>query len=170
MGLIARLLGKKTDEHAAVRPLWHAAVALARTPRWYAELGLADSVPGRFDAVATVLSLVLGRMEQSPALAREAILLTELFVTDMDAQLRETGLGDMVVGKHVGKLMGALGGRKGALDAALAGREPLEEVLARNLSLAEGTDPAGMAAEVRAIAARLAALDDASLLAGKIAA
>ena len=170
MGLIARLLGKKTDEHAAVRPLWHASVALARTPHWYAELGLADSVPGRFDAVATVLSLVLGRMEQSPALAREAILLTELFVTDMDAQLRETGLGDMVVGKHVGKLMGALGGRKGALDAALAGREPLEEVLARNLSLAEGTDPAGMAAEVRAIAARLAALDDASLLAGKIAA
>lgn len=170
MGLIARLLGKKTDEHAAVHPLWHAAVALARTPRWYAELGLADSVPGRFDAVATVLSLVLGRMEQSPALAREAILLTELFVTDMDAQLRETGLGDMVVGKHVGKLMGALGGRKGALDAALAGREPLEEVLARNLSLAEGADPAGMAAEVRAIAARLAALDDASLLAGKIAA
>jgi cytochrome b pre-mRNA-processing protein 3 len=170
MGLIARLLGKKTDEHAAVRPLWHASVALARTPRWYAELGLEDSVPGRFDAVATVLSLVLGRMEQSPALAREAILLTELFVTDMDAQLRETGLGDMVVGKHVGKLMGALGGRKGALDAALAGKEPLEEVLARNLSLAEGADPAGMAAEVRAIAARLAALDDASLLAGKIAA
>lgn len=170
MGLIARLLGKKTDEHAAVRPLWHASVALARTPRWYAELGLEDSVPGRFDAVATVLSLVLGRMEQSPALAREAILLTELFVTDMDAQLRETGLGDMVVGKHVGKLMGALGGRKGALDAALAGKEPLEEVLARNLSLAEGADPSGMAAEVRAIAARLAALDDASLLAGKIAA
>ena len=170
MGLIARLLGKKTDEHAPVRPLWHAAVALARTPRWYAELGLEDSVPGRFDAVATVLSLVLGRMEQSPAIAREAILLTELFVTDMDAQLRETGLGDMVVGKHVGKLMGALGGRKGALDAALAGEEPLEAVLTRNLTLAEGADPAGMAAEVRAIAARLAALDDASLLAGRIAA
>ncbi len=62
MGLFARLLGRQTDEHAAVRPLWHAAIAVARTPRWYAELGLQDSVPGRFDAVATVLSLVLGRM------------------------------------------------------------------------------------------------------------
>lgn len=170
MGLIARLLGRKSDEHAAVRPLWHACVALARTPRWYADLGLADTVPGRFDAVAMVMALVLGRMERSPDLAREAILLTELFVTDMDGQLRETGLGDMVVGKHVGKLMGALGGRKAALEAALAGAEPLEAVIARNLTLAEGTDPAGMAAEVRGIAHRLAALDDATLLAGRIAA
>lgn len=170
MGLIARLFGNRSDDHAEVRPLWHAVVALARTPRWYAELGLEDTVPGRFDAVALVMALVLRRMEQSPELARQAMLLTELFVTDMDGQLRETGLGDMVVGKHVGRLMGALGGRKAAISAALAGEESLEAALARNLNLAEGADPAGMAAEVRAIAARLAALDDASLLAGKIAA
>ena len=50
MGLFARLFGKTKDEHAEVRPLWQAIVALARTPRWYSELGLADTVPGRFDA------------------------------------------------------------------------------------------------------------------------
>lgn len=170
MGLFARLLGRKTDDHAAVRPLWHAVVALARTPRWYAECGLADTVPGRFDAVALVLSLVLERIERSPSLARDGVLLTELFVTDMDGQLRETGLGDMVVGKHVGKLMGALGGRKAALAAALRGDESLDEVLTRNLTLNEGGSPAAMAAEVRALADRLAALDDAALLAGRIAA
>lgn len=170
MGLIARLFGQKSDEHAAVRPLWHATVALARTPRWYAEWGVEDSVPGRFDAVALVFSLVLLRLERDPAMATEARLLTELFVTDMDAQMRETGLGDMVVGKHVGKLMGALGGRMGAYRAALAGEEPLEAALTRNMTFGEQADPAALAADVRAIAERLAGLDKAALLAGRIAA
>lgn len=169
MGLLDRLLRKSVDEHAEVRPLWHAIVGVARTPRWYSDLGLADSVPGRFDAVALVMALVLLRMEHEPDLASKSILLTELFVTDMDAQLRETGLGDMVVGKHVGKLMGALGGRMDAMRGALGGTEPLEAALARNMTLAEGTDPAGLAAEVRALADLLNTLDTTALLNGRIA-
>lgn len=167
MGLFARLFGKKTDEHAEVRPLWHAIVAVARTPRWYSELGVADTVPGRFDAVALVMALVLLQMEREPDLSSKSILLTELFVTDMDAQLRETGLGDMVVGKHVGKLMGALGGRMDALRKALAGEEPMEAALERNVTLNE--DAAGLAAEVRALADLLDTCDAAGLLTGKIA-
>ncbi len=169
MGLFARLFGKTKDEHAEVRPLWHAIVALARTPRWYSELGLADTVPGRFDAVALVMALVLLRMEREPDLVSKSVLLTELFVTDMDAQLRETGLGDMVVGKHVSKLMGALGGRMDAMRGGLAGTEPLVAALERNMSLAEGTDAAGLAAEVRALADLLDTCDVAGLLAGRIA-
>ncbi|MEY4239257.1 MAG: hypothetical protein RL339_1858 [Pseudomonadota bacterium] len=169
MGLFARLFGKSVDEHAEVRPLWHAIVALARTPRWYSELGLADTVPGRFDAVALVMALVLLRMEREPELAARSILLTELFVTDMDAQLRETGLGDMVVGKHVSKLMGALGGRMDALRGGLAGAEPLAAALERNMSLVEGANVAGLAAEIRALADLLDTCDAAGLLAGRIA-
>lgn len=169
MGLFARLFGKSVDEHAEVRPLWHAIVALARTPRWYSELGLADNVPGRFDAVALVMALVLLRMEREPDLASKSILLTELFVTDMDAQLRETGLGDMVVGKHVSKLMGALGGRMDAMRSALAGTEPMQPVLERNMTLTEGANAAGLAAEMRALADLLDTCDATGLLAGKIA-
>ena len=36
----------------------------------------------------------------------------------MDASLRQIGIGDYVVGKHIGRLMGALGGRLGALREA----------------------------------------------------
>lgn len=169
MGLLDRLLRKSVDEHAEVRPLWHAIVAVARTPRWYSELGLADTVPGRFDAVALVMALVLLRMEREPDLASKSIRLTELFVTDMDAQLRETGLGDMVVGKHVSKLMGALGGRMDALRGGLAGTEPLDAALTRNMSLVEGATVAGLTAEVRALADLLDTCDAAGLLAGKIA-
>ena len=87
----------------------------------------------------------------------------------MDAQLRETGLGDMVVGKHVSKLMGALGGRMDALRGGLAGTEPLEAALERNMSLVEGATAAGLAAEVRALADPLDTSDAAGLLAGSIA-
>jgi cytochrome b pre-mRNA-processing protein 3 len=169
MGLLDRLLRKSVDDHAEVRPLWHAIVALARTPRWYSELGLADTVPGRFDAVALVMALVLLRMEREPELASKSILLTELFVTDMDAQLRETGLGDMVVGKHVSKLMGALGGRMDAMRGALAGTEPMEPMLERNMTLSDGANASGLAAEMRALADLLDTCDAAGLLAGKIA-
>lgn len=167
MGLLDRLMGKTVDEHAEVRPLWHAIVGVARTPRWYSELGVADTVPGRFDAVAMVMALVLLRMEREPELSSQAILLTELFVTDMDAQLRETGLGDMVVGKHVGKLMGALGGRMDALRGALAGKEPMVAAVERNVTL--NADAAGLAAELRALADQLDTLDATALLAGRIA-
>lgn len=167
MGLFARLLGKNIDEHAEVRPLWHAIVAVARTPRWYSELGVADTVPGRFDAVALVMALVLLRMEREPELSAKAVLLTELFVTDMDAQLRETGLGDMVVGKHVSKLMGALGGRMDAMRGALSGKEPMAAALERNVTLNAGA--AGLAAEMRALADLLDTCDAAGLLAGRIA-
>ena len=60
------------------------------------------------------------------------------------AQHMRRGLGDMVVGKHVGKLMGALGGRMDALRKALAGEEPMEAALERNVTLNE--DAAGLAA------------------------
>lgn len=172
MSLLSRLLRRHADDHAAVRPLWHRVVELAREKRWYAQFGLADTVPGRFDAVTLVLALVVLRMERSPALAGPMALLTELFVTDMDGQLRQSGVGDLVVGKHIGRLMGVLGGRLGAYREALAeaNEGALAAALERNLSLRDGATAAGLAPEVRALASRLAATGDEDLLAGNIAA
>ena len=58
MKLLARLFSPR-DPHGPVRPLWHAVVARARDPQWYAGLGLTDSIAGRFDAITLVLGLVL---------------------------------------------------------------------------------------------------------------
>src|SRR3546814_6821397 len=63
----------------------------------------------------------LFRSEGEP-LRQAAVDLTERFIDDMDGQLRQIGIGDFVVGKHVGKMMGALGGRMDAYGPALAGR------------------------------------------------
>lgn len=170
MNLLTRLLRKERDPRAALRPLWQRTVTLARAPEFYAECGVADTVPGRFDMVCAVLALVLVRMEREPALAEPAVSLTELFVEDMDGQLREFGIGDVVVGKHVGKLMGALSGRLGAYRTGLAGDDAaLTEAVARNVIFDEGGSAERVAGRLRALAARLEATDDAALLAGEIA-
>ena len=169
MALFDRLLGRKSPE-ANLRPLWHRVVEVAREPGWYAHCGVADTVPGRFDCITLVLSAVLIRMERDLALRNAAARLTELFVSDMDGQLRQGGVGDLMVGKQMGKLMQALGGRLDAYRAALAdaGDAALLEAVGRNVTLIEGTNPAAVAAEFRVLAGTLAATSDGELLAGTI--
>lgn len=168
LSLLSRLF-KRPDDLAPVRPLWHRVVEMARDKAWYARHGIADTVPGRFDAITIVLALVLLRMEAEQDLMEKSVRLTEIFVDDMDGQLRQTGLGDLVVGKHVGKLMGTLGGRLGALrDALPQGDAPLAAMLARNVTLIEGADIASLTAAVRRLADVLAATSADDLMAGRI--
>ena len=130
--MLARIFPKRRDA-AALRPLYEAIVAIARDPAWYRDGGVPDTVDGRFDLVSTILALVLIRLEaDGEAARREAVLLTEIFIDDMDASLRQIGIGDFVVGKQVGKLMGALGGRLGAFRQALADGD-LTAVVRRNI-------------------------------------
>lgn len=170
VSVLSRIFGKRRDDHSAVRPLWHRIVEIARDRHWYAARGLADTLPGRFDAITLVLALVLLRMEREPDLVAPSVRLTELFVEDMDGQMRQSGVGDLVVGKHMGKLMSVLGGRLGALrDALPLGEAALVPVLERNLTLNDGADLAGMARDVLAFAARLAEAGPEDLLAARIA-
>lgn len=172
MSLIARLFGRNADDRAPVRPLWHRVVEIAREPQWYARYGVADTVPGRFDAVTLVLALTILRMEREEKLKVLAARLTELFVDDMDGQLRQSGVGDLVVGKHMGKLMMVLGGRMGALREALAAPEPaaaLAPVLDRNMTLIEGADRPALAQAVLTLEHQIDATQADDLLAGRIA-
>ena len=171
MSLLNRLLGRPDPAQEQVRPLWLKVVEIAREPDWYARGGIADSVPGRFDAITLVLALVMLRMERDPALSAPSGRLTELFVNDMDGQLRQSGIGDLSVGKQIGKLMGALGGRIEAFRAGLAESEDAALIAAadRNLTFGENGNPAAVASEIRVLSAALARLSDDELLAGKIA-
>lgn len=173
LSLIDRLLGRPQDDRAAVRPLWHRVIELAREKPWYAQYGVADTVAGRFDAVTLVLSLTMLRMEQDEPLRQLAGRITELFVDDMDGQLRQSGVGDLVVGKRMGKLVGTLGGRIGAVRTALAEPDPdpvaaLVPVLERNMTLVENADTAGLAAAMLALFRQLEATSPEALLAGEI--
>jgi len=136
-----RLLGGRDE---AGLPLYQAVVAAARAPHWYLEGRVPDTTDGRFDAIAAVLSTVLLRLETDPAAAPLSASVTERFVDDMDAQLRQGGIGDIVVGKRIGRLMAMLGGRLGAYrDGVAAGT--LDQALARNLYRGSPPDAAAVA-------------------------
>lgn len=172
MSFLSRLFGTQADPRNELRPLWFRVIEISRLPEYYAKSGVADSVDGRFDMVVNVLATAILRMEKSRALKGKTALITELFVEDMDGQLRESGVGDMVVGKHMGKLMSALGGRIGALRTAFGSgdMEELAQVLERNVHWREdGGDPASLAARLHALHQDLASRSDEDVLAGRIA-
>ncbi|MCA1661511.1 MAG: hypothetical protein LC648_04880 [Novosphingobium sp.] len=173
MSFLDRLFGRTPDAREAMRPLWHATVVAARDPLWYRELGVADSVEGRFDMITLALALVLLRLEREPGRAPEetgdAVRLTELFVDDMDAQLRQSGVGDLMVGKHMGKLMATLGGRLGALREALPhGEAAVAAVVERNVSLIEGARAEPLAAALLKLDASWAQIPLEAILAGRL--
>ncbi len=149
--------------------LWHRVVELAREEHWYAERGVADTVEGRFDMVTAVTALVVIRLERE-ALVEEAARLTELFIDDMDGQLREAGVGDLAVGKSMGKLVSALGGRIGAYREGLAaeGNAMLAEAAARNTTMVDGAEPLPLAEGLRALAADIDRASRIDLLKGRI--
>ena len=169
MSLFDRIFRKPVDPREAMRPLWHRTVEIAREPEWYAQCGVSDTLEGRFDMVTAALALVMLRMETDPALAPHTAYLTEIFVEDMDGQLRQSGVGDLVVGKKIGKLMSTLGGRLGAYREGFADSGPaLEDAARRNVTLTDDALAPKLAERLRALRLRLDATDSDAMLAGEI--
>ena len=169
MTLLSSLFSRK-DDRAAQRPLYAAVVARARAPHWYLEGAVADSIDGRFDMVASILSLVLMRMDALD-MKGQAALLTELFIDDMEGQVRQIGFGDLIVGKQVGRMVGALGGRLAAYRAGLSGAASLREALVRNLYRGQAPAEAALARvedRIRGFARGLDGLSADALLAGRL--
>lgn len=94
------------------QPLYAALVGEARCPNWYVEGAVADTLDGRFAVLASLVALAILRLEEGDELAvRGSVALTESFISDMDAQMREEGFGDPSIGKQVRSMVGALAAR-----------------------------------------------------------
>ena len=117
--------------------LYGAIVAQAREPRFYAEMGVPDTVSGRFDMVLLHVVLVLRRLRQGEAGERAlAQGLFDAFCRDMDHNLREMGISDQGLPRHMQRVGEAFYGRARAYEAALddaAGEAALADALARNV-------------------------------------
>lgn len=106
--LMAMLRPKAPDAGA----LYGSVVAEARQPAWYREGGVADSLDGRFAVLSSLAALTILRLEDGDEDAvRHSVALTESFISDMDAQMREQGFGDPSIGKQVRTMVGALASR-----------------------------------------------------------
>ena len=106
--IMAMLRPKGPDAGA----LYGAVVAEARRPAWYREGAVPDSLDGRFAVLASLTALTILRLEDGDEEAvRHSVALTESFIADMDAQMREEGFGDPSLGKQVRSMVGALAAR-----------------------------------------------------------
>ena len=148
-----------------------AAVAIARTPEFFRRGEVPDTLDGRFALLATVLALLLVRIERDGEDGNPlSVALTERFIAAMESEHRELGLGDPTLGKTVRKLVGALAKRVEWWRSATSSDGDWEAAT-RTSAFADDPDPAALqfvAAELRALWARLVAADLAAIDAGDI--
>src|SRR5215475_13199808 len=149
---------------ASADALYGAIVERSRDPRFYAECGVSDSLDGRFEMVALHGYLVLRRLRAGgPAAEAMAQALVDTLFADMDANLREMG-----VGKRVERMATGFYGRVAAYDEGQA-RGDAREALRRNLYGTVTAEPAQLAAMARYLTAadgRLARQPIEEILAG----
>lgn len=110
----------------------------ARQPVFYTGAGVPDTVDGRFDLLLVHEFLVIRRLLSASNRAEEgrefSQALFDITFADMDQSLRDAGIGDMGVPKHVRRMMLAYNGRMHAYESAFnEGKAALEEALERNL-------------------------------------
>ena len=158
-------LFRRQPSDAAVS-LYERIVAQARSPGFYRDYGVSDTLDGRFEMIVLHLFLVLRRLESTgdngSVLGQQVF---DLFCRDMDENLREIGVSDLKVPKEMRRIGEAYYGRAWAYDAALQDKEGLRAALARNV---QGSAPGELAAYVEAVIHMLAAQQPADFQRGLV--
>ena len=166
------LLPSRRHERAGFA-LYTASVAAARDPVWFEDLGVPDTLDGRFDLVGLFAALTIRRLRQlpkpGPALAQAVF---DAMFADMDFNLREIGVGEMSVGRKIRVMWEAFHGRAQAYEAPLdsGDRAALAAALGRNVWRGAGTPEQAVALAGAALAQdrALAGQGLAALLRGEI--
>ncbi len=148
-------------------------VEQARQTVFFADYGVPDTLDGRFELICLHAFLYLHRLKADrPQASPFCQSFFDRMFADFDRSLREMGVGDLSVGKHVKRMARAFYGRILSYEAGLAGNDlALAAALARNVF---GTVSApecaadDMAAYVRCAVRGLCNQSAADLLAGEI--
>ena len=99
--------------------LYGAIVAQSRHAAFYVGYGIPDTVDGRFDLIVLHMVLRLARLDREGSSARDSGQnLFDHFCRDLDANLREMGVGDLAVPKRMRQFAEAFYGRQTAYLAA----------------------------------------------------
>jgi cytochrome b pre-mRNA-processing protein 3 len=131
----------RTPSRGTIEAIYGMIVAQAREPRFYESLGVADTVNGRFEMIVLHLWMVLRRIRAMPESSRFSQALFDYFCSDLDANLRELGVGDLTVPKRMQAFGEAFYGRAAAYDMAIAsGPDEMSKALCRNVLNGFGMD------------------------------
>jgi cytochrome b pre-mRNA-processing protein 3 len=148
-----------------IEAIYGTIVTQAREPLFYRDLGVPDTVNGRFDLLVLHLWMVLRRSRPMAGGVELSQALFDRFCEDLDANLREMGVGDLAVPKRMQAFGEAFYGRSAAYDLAVSdGREALAQALCRNiLNGVDMENARRLAAYVETVIAVLGGYDDTTL-------
>lgn len=172
--MLSRFLKGSTRERD-VATLYARIVEQARQPAFFADLGVPDSIEGRFEVIALHGWMVMRRLGADPAAGAFNQALFDHMFADLDLNLRELGVGDLGVSKKIKNLAEHFYGRVRAYEAGLApeaGEGALAEAIDRNLYGSTLPDAAHVGVVARYVSAAVAALegqDAAAIMKGRIA-
>jgi cytochrome b pre-mRNA-processing protein 3 len=169
--VLAWLRGGSDDSRKA-RDIYGAVVAAARQPRFYRDLCVPDTAEGRLEMLVLHLVPVLARLGREGGAGQErARLVTETFVTDMDDNMREIGIGDLTVPRKVKRAAALLHERHRDYGAALGQGDEAGLIAAITaaftpLNATPAVDAASLADTLRGLQGRLDQISDEAALAG----
>lgn len=132
--MIFGLFRSRKDE-TRIYALYTAIVAQARQPEFYADLGVPDTLEGRYEMLMLHAVLYMHRLKDEPAEVKDVSQkVFDLMFNDMDRSLRELGVGDLSVPKKIKKMAQAFYGRANAYDSAIAeGPDAVAACVLRNV-------------------------------------
>ena len=158
----------RTAPRGTIEAIYGMIVTQAREPLFYRDLGVPDTVNGRFDLLLLHLWLVLRRLKSVEAGTGLSQALFDHFCEDMDDNLREMGVGDLAVPKRMRAFGEAFYGRSVAYDMALTeGGEAFAQSLCKNVLDGQKIEKARLLASyAEAAIAALAASNEAAVLDG----
>lgn len=136
-------LKTRNSRKAIAEGLYQAALAQSRRAEFYIRLGVADTMDGRFDLLCLHAAILINRLNREGAQGQKlAQALFDVLFKQMDYGLRESGVGDLGVPKHMQKMMKAFNGRMQAYAGAFQSREAdaMADSIARNLYRRETVD------------------------------
>lgn len=138
-----RFGNSSAPSRGTIETIYGMIVAQAREPAFYVAYNVPDTVNGRLDLLILHLWLVLRRLRRDAGGAELSQALFDRFCADMDANLREMGVGDLTVPKRMQAFGEAFYGRSTAYDLASdSGVDELAKALSRNVLDGEFPDSA----------------------------
>lgn len=127
---------RKKDRAFAVARLYVSIVEQSRQPVFYEQYGVPDTATGRFDLICLHAFLAMNRFHgEGRCGERMAQALFDRMFRNMDRSLREMGVGDLGVPKHMKRMMKGFNGRARSYSKAMRAGDSSElvEALRRNL-------------------------------------
>lgn len=132
------LFKRDTLSSQVAESLYDKVVRQARLVLFYEKYGVPDSVDGRFEMMCLHLFLIVDVLSQHPFFKDVSQHLFDVAMADFDDCLREMGVGDLSVGRHIKHMAEAFFGRAKSYRQALDKQQSFFDVLNRNVFATKG--------------------------------